>query len=200
MRAIRVVMATEGPAAVDLLSPLLPGLAEHRPAAGAGVSLVTLVVDKPELDAAPRGTGLLVAPGTAGIGAKALTHASAKWQWLADEAGPGTHVLRLSYGRLSADAARLADADDATLRHQAVADASALLGTALGEKDVLGWDVVRFDGALPFATTGHRDRVAAFRAATQALPGLDVVGGWLSGTGLRRSSPTPAPRLAVSAT
>ncbi|GAA3671159.1 protoporphyrinogen oxidase [Arthrobacter ginkgonis] len=198
--AARVVVATEGPAAVDLLSPLLPVLAEHRPAAGAGVSLVTLVVDKPELDAAPRGTGLLVAPGTAGIGAKALTHASAKWQWLADEAGPGTHVLRLSYGRLSAEAARLADADDATLRHQAVADASALLGTALEEKDVLGWDVVRFDGALPFATTGHRDRVAAFRTAIEALPGLDVVGGWLSGTGLAAVVADTRSRLAVSAT
>ncbi len=61
-----------------------------------GIELVTLVVDQPELDAAPRGTGMLVHPDAAGVGAKALTHATAKWPWLAEAAG-GRHVLRLSY-------------------------------------------------------------------------------------------------------
>jgi oxygen-dependent protoporphyrinogen oxidase len=42
---------------------------------------------------------LLVAPGVTDVAAKALTHATAKWRWLAELAGPHRHVLRLSYGR-----------------------------------------------------------------------------------------------------
>lgn len=184
LTASRVVIATDGPTAVDLAAQLDPELAAYRPEPGAGVSLVTLVLDYPELEEAPRGSGVLVAPETEGIGAKALTHATAKWAWLADEAGPGTHVLRLSYGRLSERQAHLADADDETLYHAAVADASRLLDVELGEQDVLGWDVARHGGALPFATTGHRARVDAFRAALATHRRLDAVGGWLAGTGL----------------
>lgn len=181
--ADRLIIATPGPAAVDLLAALLPDAAALRPKTGHGIALATLVVDQPELDAAPRGTGLLVAPGTPGVRAKALTHATAKWAWLADEAGPGTHVLRLSYGRLS-DGPDAIPADDAVLRDLAIADASALLGVPVSAADVVGWDVVRYDAALPFATTGHRDRVDAFRTALAEHPGLDVVGAWLAGTGL----------------
>ncbi|MCU1547454.1 MAG: hemG, partial [Arthrobacter sp.] len=57
-----LVVAVDGPAAVELLQDTLPELAARRPAAGPDVGLVTLVVDLPELDAAPRGTGVLVAP------------------------------------------------------------------------------------------------------------------------------------------
>ncbi|MFB0835596.1 protoporphyrinogen/coproporphyrinogen oxidase [Arthrobacter halodurans] len=198
--ADRVVVATDGPTAVDLLAPLSPDLSRHRPARGAGVALVTLVVDRPELDDAPRGTGLLVAAGAPGVTAKALTHATAKWAWLADEAGPGTHVLRLSFGRVSETGARLADAPDGELFRAAVADAGTLLGVALEESDVLGWDVVRYGGALPFATTGHRDRVAAFRAEVGELEGIDVVGAWLSGTGLAAVVSDTRDRLGISAT
>ncbi|GAA3696951.1 protoporphyrinogen oxidase [Zhihengliuella alba] len=180
----RLVVATDGPSAVDLLGQLEPALNEHRPEAGAGVRLVTLVVDRPELDEAPRGSGVLVAPDASDVAAKALTHATAKWQWLAEEAGPGTHVLRLSYGRLSEERARVADADDATLYATALADAGTLLGLALTEADVLGWDVVRYRGALPFATTGHRRRVETVREILEGFPQLDAVGAWLSGTGL----------------
>ncbi|GGL00269.1 oxygen-dependent protoporphyrinogen oxidase [Curtobacterium luteum] len=61
-----------------------------------GIELVTLVVDEPALDAAPRGTGMLVHPDAESVAAKALTHATVKWPWLA-EAADGRHVLRLSY-------------------------------------------------------------------------------------------------------
>ncbi|WP_034648137.1 NAD(P)/FAD-dependent oxidoreductase [Cellulomonas sp. HZM] len=66
---------------------------------GAVVTLVTLVLDSPALDAAPRGTGVLVARDATDVDAKALTHATAKWPWLAHAAGPSRHVVRLSYGR-----------------------------------------------------------------------------------------------------
>ncbi len=97
-----LVVALDGPSAVGLMQEAVPDLAAHRPGAGPDVKLVTLVVDLPELDRRPRGTGILVAPQTPGMQAKALTHATAKWDWLAAAAGPGTHVLRLSYGRSEA--------------------------------------------------------------------------------------------------
>lgn len=195
----RLVLALDGPGAVDLLGPLDAGFAAHRPARGTGVSLVTLVVDRPELDDAPRGTGILVAPDVPGIGAKALTHATAKWEWLADESGPGSHVLRLSYGRLSEADAELADANDATLYAAALSDAAKLLGVPLRGEDVLGWDVVRYTGALPFATTGHKERVAAFTELASGFGGLDVVGAWLSGTGLAAVVADTRSRLGVGA-
>jgi len=197
--ADRLVVATEGPTAVDLLADSVPGLGELRPAEGAGVSLVTLVVDLPELDGAPRGTGILVAPDAGDVVAKALTHASAKWPLLGKEAGPGRHVLRLSYGRLTDEAARMADADDATLVSQGVADAAALLGVDLGEADVLGADVVRHAGALPMATPGHRALLRSVAELVDGTEGLDVVGAWRSGTGLAAVVGSTRARLGISA-
>lgn len=184
-----VVVALGGPAAVELLSDAVPALAGHEPVPGPEVKLVTLVLDCPALDARPRGTGILVAPQVAGIGAKALTHATAKWEWLAEEAGAGTHVVRLSYGRAGDPVPGVAGAGpepetDNELFAAALRDASALLGVALSPEEVLGWDVVRWQGALPFATVGHRGRVAEIRALVGAQPGLAVVGGWAAGNGL----------------
>ena len=73
-----------------------------------------------------------MAPQTAGIRAKALTHATAKWDWLAAAAGPGSHVLRLSYGRRDGSApgghgAVRRESDRAALLDTALQDASALL-------------------------------------------------------------------------
>jgi oxygen-dependent protoporphyrinogen oxidase len=61
------------------------------------------VVDAPELDGAPRGTGALVEAGAEGITARAFTHSSAKWTWLADELPPGRHAVRLSYDGMPDD-------------------------------------------------------------------------------------------------
>lgn len=81
------------------------------------LTLVTLVVDAPAWDAAPRGTGLLVAADAPGVGARALTHITAKWRWAADALG-ARHAVRLSYdGDLAGDAVA-----------RAVADAQKLLG------------------------------------------------------------------------
>ncbi|MDQ0820146.1 oxygen-dependent protoporphyrinogen oxidase [Arthrobacter sp. V4I6] len=181
-----LVVAVEGPAAVGLLSGALPELASRRPAAGPDVSLVTLVVDQPELDSAPRGTGILVAPQSPGIAAKALTHATAKWRWLAGQTAPGTHVLRLSYGRGTrpADGSATDPRTDAELFDTALQDASALLAVPVRPGAVLAWDVVRWSGALPFASLGHKRRVADVQEICAADGTLAVVGGWLSGNGL----------------
>lgn len=184
-----LVIATDGPAAVALLSPELPELEPFAPAPGPDIRLVTLVVDVPELDSAPRGTGILVAPDVPGIKAKALTHATAKWGWLADGTGPGTHVLRLSYGRAgvkASDAVRLTPAtpreDD--LIATALADAGKLLGIPVTESDLLGADIVRWQGALPFAAVGHQGKMAQVQSIAARVPGLVLAGGWMSGNGL----------------
>ncbi|MDN3496010.1 FAD-dependent oxidoreductase [Planococcus sp. APC 4015] len=83
------------------------------------LTLVTLVVEAPALDAAPRGTGLLIAAEAPGVEARALTHVSAKWQWVR-EALPGRHVVRLSY-----------DGEPQDPVAQAAHDAAVLLGTPI---------------------------------------------------------------------
>ncbi len=188
--AERLVVAVEGPAAVALLAGTLPGLTELRPAAGPDVRLVTLVLDSPDLDAAPRGTGVLVSPQSPGIRAKALTHATAKWAWLAERTPPGRHVLRLSYGRGDGSPAggagrgRPEPGTDEELFDAALEDAATLLAVPLSRSDVVGWDVVRWSGALPFASLGHKRRVDQVRRLCAAEGSLAVVGGWLSGNGL----------------
>ncbi len=198
-----VVVATEGPAAVELVSGVLPEMADCAPEPGHRIKLVTLVLDMPELDAPTRGTGILVAPQTPGIQAKALTHATSKWAWLADEAGPGTHVLRLSYGRMTATAQNSPEAPridaelhvsgefgkgepetDAELLDAAVSDAAALLGVHITGADLLGSGIVRWQGALPFAAVGHKKRVEQARKLAEGLSGFAMVGSWLAGTGL----------------
>ena len=102
---------------------------ELDPSFSGEIVLATLVVDAPQLDAAPRGTGLLVAPGATGIRAKALTHATAKWGWLAEAAGAHRHVLRLSYN----------DAPEQGLAEIARTDAERLLGVPIAAADVAGF-------------------------------------------------------------
>ncbi|MBT2249871.1 protoporphyrinogen oxidase [Arthrobacter sp. BHU FT2] len=182
--AALLVVATDGPAAVDLLAPSVPGIAGKKPEVGPDIRLVTLVVDNLELDGRPRGTGVLVAPQTPGIQAKALTHATGKWDWLGNAAGPGRHVLRLSYGRADGERRGPEPATDDELLAAALADASALLQVPLDRSQVADWDVVRWHGSLPFAAVGHRARVAAIRQACVAEGALAVVGGWVAGNGL----------------
>ena len=102
-----------------------PGLLGGSADRGNRITLATLVVDQPLLDPAPRGTGVLVAQGAPGVSARAMTHSTAKWEWLAERAG-GKHVLRLSYDDSSADLADVA-------RH----DAEVLLGVPLPSSAVL---------------------------------------------------------------
>ena len=126
------------------------------PSAGRRIVLATLVVDSPELDAAPRGTGLLVADGATGISARALTHATAKWDWLRERAG-GRHVLRLSY-----------DVEPESLHTTARLDACALLSVQLDDSSVV--DFARVEWLRPAASGPH--------------PGIIQVGESVAGSGL----------------
>ncbi|CAM5786519.1 protoporphyrinogen/coproporphyrinogen oxidase [Cellulomonas persica] len=192
VRTERLVVAA--PQGLPLLAALLPGLDDVTLDDGADVRLVTLVLDAPALDAAPRGTGVLVGRDATDVQAKALTHATAKWPWLARQAGPGRHVVRLSYGR--GDAADEAAGGSAgpgglggpELVAQALADASVLLGVPLTADQVTASAVVRWTQALPRPSARHRDAVASVRAALGSAAARDVrvaaCGAWLAGNGL----------------
>ncbi|MFF2371934.1 protoporphyrinogen oxidase [Agromyces sp. NPDC058110] len=148
----------------------------------ASVEIVTLVLDAPALDAAPRGTGVLVAAGTTGVTAKALTHSTAKWPWLAARTG-GRHVVRLSYGR-AGEANPLDGLTDDEVRATALADASALLGVELGGTALRALGRASWRDALSQATIGQRDRVRDLQNTLAAEPGIEVTGSWVAGTGL----------------
>lgn len=182
-----VVLATPGAAALDLLATLgddaaaLAGLDWPAPTV---VHLATLVIDAPQLDAHPRGTGVLVGAGTPGVAAKALTHVSAKWGWVAEAAGSGRHVLRLSYGR-AGEPNPAAGLDDAAFQELALGDAAEILGVALDPAAVQGFARTVWRDALSPATVGARERVQRVRSVVAAdAPGLEITGAWLAGTGL----------------
>lgn len=181
LHADAVIVALPGPAARRMLSGLSAGTraaCEARWPDPVPVDVAALVVDAPDLDAAPRGTGMLVAADAGDVRAKALTHATAKWRWLAEAAGPGRHVLRLSY------APGRAPARDDELRALALADASTLTGVQLDEGMLRGFAHVRWLAEPPAAVFGQPARVAVMTAAVAAMPALAVTGTWLAGTGL----------------
>ncbi|SKC38321.1 protoporphyrinogen oxidase [Okibacterium fritillariae] len=158
---------------------------DQVPDGPAPIELVTLVLDAPALDSYPRGTGILVAPGSS-VRAKAMTHSDAKWSWLAERAaadGPHRHVIRLSYGR-QGDADSTAALGDAELVAQALADASLLFGTPLTAEQVVDAARTPWRGTVPVATIGHRQAAERVREAVEQFEGLEVAGAWLSGTGL----------------
>jgi oxygen-dependent protoporphyrinogen oxidase len=177
----QVVVAAPG------LSRGLGGPVEAATTRGHRVVLATLVVDQPLLDAAPRGTGVLVAEGTSGIRARALTHSTAKWAWLAERAG-GKHVLRLSYdagntGNASdtGNAGNTGDADD---------DA-AVAGIAGGDPTELA-EIARLDAAALLGVEIAPSQVIDFARAAWYRPsrethtpdGILAVGESIAGTGL----------------
>lgn len=209
IRTPRVVVATSGGAASRLLAGVVDA-SGAAPARGADIALVTLLLTAPALDAAPRGTGVLAAPG-AGVSAKATTHATAKWPWLRaavdEQLGAGHHVVRLSYGRSAAPGTAEAprdtggpspeQLDDAALVARAVADAAVLYGIPLTDEQVLASLVTRWDDALPPPTPAHRERVGRLQEEVRALPGLAVTGAWVAGTGL--AAVVPHARAAADA-
>ncbi|MFJ2315550.1 protoporphyrinogen oxidase [Glutamicibacter sp. NPDC087661] len=197
--ADRVVLATPAEPALDLLNPLLAP--EERIAGESGanaIALAILVVDKPELDDAPRGSGVLVSR-NAPLTAKALTHSTAKWPWLAAEAGPGTHVLRLSFGRIGEHEQLVESGDDSALIDQAIKDASKILGVQLHLDDVLGSTVSRFSDMVPLQGQAATTRRAQLQRSLSGFEGLDVVGAWIAGTGLARVIAQARSAVAISA-
>lgn len=163
------------------------------------VMLVTLLVEDAALTraGAPVGSGVLVArpelDSAADDGrvephgplrAKALTHASVKWDWLATRLPADHHVVRLSFGGTQAlpegaetgvvkaaraELVRLLEAADTPLEDGATVRASL---------------VTRWTGALSRPVVGRRASLDAIDAALAELPGLALVGSAVAGNGL----------------
>ena len=148
-----------------------PGLVS--PGATTPVTLMTLVLEHPELANDPRGSGVIVQRAasdataknrTAGVAARALTHSTAKWAWLRTQVSP-YEIVRLSYRSQNGAPETLSEAE---LVDQARRDASRLLGIAISPRQVSAANVVHWA-----------------RAERQAAPeGFVCVGDWVAGTGL----------------
>ncbi|MCC4247638.1 MULTISPECIES: protoporphyrinogen oxidase [Microbacterium] len=185
LSADAVIVALPEGEARALLSPVVPTLDAADPVAPV-VEVVTLVVHAPVLDAFPRGTGVLTVPGS--HVAKALTHSTAKWEWVRDATEPGIHVLRLSFGAQGEEPAT-APLDDEAAAALALSEASALLGVTLDASALRAWHRVRYVQSQPGAAIGRAAQTAAARGAVRAVPGLGATGAWLSGTGLAQVIP-----------
>jgi oxygen-dependent protoporphyrinogen oxidase len=185
LEADLVVVATTEDEARRLLVPVVPAL-EPMTTTPPVVEIVTLVVHEPALDTQPRGTGVLTVPGS--HRAKALTHASAKWEWVADATGPGVHVVRVSFGAQGEEPAT-AELTDEAAAALALDEASALLGVRLDPTSVRGSHRARWVQSQPASVIGRAEHTAAARGAIRAVPGLGAVGAWLSGTGLAQVIP-----------
>lgn len=182
-----LVLAADGPTSVRLMGSHVTDAQNFTPRSGPRIALATLVLDCPALDDAPRGTGVLVSDDVREVRAKALTHSSAKWAWVAREAGEHRHVVRLSYGRTTpkgTGASPEVALEDRHLISLALEDASTLLGVPIEPAQLVGADVVRWHAALPRTDAGHSARAAGFRRALKDVPDAVAVGAWLSGTGL----------------
>ncbi|MGP6177181.1 protoporphyrinogen oxidase [Microbacterium sp. A196] len=186
LTADALIVATAEPSARLLLTGHVTGLAAGGDAPQ--IEIVSLLLDSPELDAAPRGTGVLTVPGS--HTAKALTHATAKWEWLRKTAA-GRHVVRVSFGAQGEPAAT-ANLDDDAAASLALSEASALLGLPLPESALVAAHRARFTQSQPASLIGAAERRDEVRAAVRKTHGLGVVGAWLSGTGLAQVIPDAA--------
>lgn len=171
---------------------------------GAPIARYSLLVDSPELDAAPVGQGLLVAPASPAscadtqpgavepsnqgsptqpgavespVGAKALSHLNVKWPWIAQALVPHQHLLRLSYGRLG-------QSEPQVSLEQALADVQVLTGVTIRPEQVSEHKLVRWNGTLPPLPPSYRARIAAFMSQVENIEGLAVTGAWVGGTGV----------------
>ncbi len=177
--APRVIIACSPEAAGRLLRGV-PGVdAQVLVSPGAPVTRGFLVVRARGLDTHPVGSGLLVASSStsrAPVGVRALSHLSAKWPWLGEEAirlhGPGAHVLRVSAATLAPDVGEW------------MCDVSVLTGVDLGLGDLIDQRIVHWDGSLPPFTPRDRVRAARLVEAVERCGGVGLTGAWMSGSGI----------------
>lgn len=169
------------PAAAGLTAEHAPGGADPVPA-----EVIALLVRAPDLDAYPRGTGVLVGEPSTSIRAKALTHVTAKWAWQQEAAGEGMHVLRLSYGPEARGGSEplTNGLDEREVTALACADASRLLGTEIRVDDVVAMARHIWRIPAPAARLGRAGVLRDAREGVGASAGLALAGTWIDGTGL----------------
>jgi len=169
LHARRVVVATGSAAARALLAT--PGIpVKSAPA----VRVVAALIDSPALDAYPVGSGVIVAAGVPSA-AKALTHSSAKWPWLAElldsrRAAGSPHIVRLS--------ARDADAPGLDTEADVAREVALLTGAPITEAAVRAVTSALWTDAVAAAPVDPDRRDELSRA------GIDLAGAATAGTGL----------------
>ncbi|MGY1742636.1 MULTISPECIES: protoporphyrinogen oxidase [unclassified Blastococcus] len=173
LAADAVLVTAPAPKAARLLGAVAPGAVE--PLAGIPYASMAVVAMAFPAQDVPPGSGLLVPPVTGRL-VKGVTVSSAKWPHLT-----GEHLLvRSSVGRFRAE--EELQRDDADLAAAVVADVADLL--QLARPEPVATRVVRWGGGLPQYLVGHRERVAAVRAAVAGVPGLAVAGAAFDGVGV----------------
>ncbi|WP_124053914.1 protoporphyrinogen/coproporphyrinogen oxidase [Arcanobacterium ihumii] len=180
LNADRVIMALSGSSALPLLNKFPEINFEWEAPQGAAITTASLILNNSLLDEAPRGSGLLVKPGSA-MRAKALTHYSIKWPWayetLSKIHGPSTHVVRVSYGRPD-EPVQIPSPSDV------LSDASRLLSIELSRTDLLDCRIIHWGPSLSPHSPEHRNHLESLKREIALIPGLDVTGAWIAGTGL----------------
>lgn len=176
LSAPRLVVACSAAPARQLLSGVVDTTGPDL-VPGAPIAHVNLAVRAPELDAGPRGNGMLVARGTTRVSAKALTHLSAKWPSLGACCPDGLHLLRVSYGRAGEQEPELSAG-------QALADASTLLGVDLSADRLDDHQTIHWSGALAPTTPATRAWVQGLHEQLTGVPGVGLTGAWASGSGI----------------
>jgi len=175
-----VILATGARDAHRLLAGFVPAL---EPTPVIDLEVVTLVVESPELAAAPIRTAVYPITGTAV--AASVTDSTARWPWMR---AAQTRVLKVTFGGPGVPPAT-ASLDDQAATALALAEASALVGVPLAPAALRGSQRSRWAQPPPASALGRRERAEAARAEIHAIPGLAVVGAWVAGTGLAQVVP-----------
>ena len=178
---------------------------------GAPIARYSLLVDSPELDAAPVGQGLLVAPASPASCAdtQAEPDQSAPDTQAASEpcgdTQPGAvespvgakalshlnvkwpwiaHALAPHQHLLRLSYGRLGQSEPQVSLEQALADVRVLTGVTIRPEQVSEHKLVRWNGTLPPLPPSYRARIAAFMSQVENIEGLAVTGAWVGGTGV----------------
>ena len=178
---------------------------------GAPIARYSLLVDSPELDAAPVGQGLLVAP--ASPASCADTQAESGQSTPDTQAGsepcadtqPGAvespvgakalshlnvkwpwiaQALAPHQHLLRLSYGRLGQSEPQVSLEQALADVRVLTGVTIHPEQVSEHKLVRWNGTLPPLPPSYRARIAAFMSQVENIEGLAVTGAWVGGTGV----------------
>ena len=178
---------------------------------GAPIARYSLLVDSPELDAAPVGQGLLVAPASPASCAdtqakpdqstpdtQAASEPCADTQPGAVESPVGAKALSHLNVKwpwiaqalaphqhlLRLSYGRLGQSEPQVSLEQALADVRVLTGVTIRPEQVSEHKLVRWNGTLPPLPPSYRARIAAFMSQVENIEGLAVTGAWVGGTGV----------------
>lgn len=178
---------------------------------GAPIARYSLLVDSPELDAAPVGQGLLVAPASPASCANTQAEpdlSTPDTQAASEPCGdtqPGAvespvgakalshlnvkwpwiaQALAPHQHLLRLSYGRLGQSEPQVSLEQALADVQVLTGITIHPEQVSEHKLVRWNGTLPPLPPSYRARIAAFMSQVENIEGLAVTGAWVGGTGV----------------